>query len=420
MLLDDLESFFALPSEQAEFMRQYKFNEAEKVYTDPPRGLTADNILKRWHQLNIPYDPAHLLDAAARALKCEYTKHLFHYLSYYWQCVDNAVVLGAGCKLPLWQKLKGRTEGMLLDLALALDECNAIEKKFSELQIPEVYAYAAMQHIVEDITVYRKRFDLLGYGEFGHHWLRFFIEGKLFRIGRFEYWLQDEVRNKSARFFRSKSNGSIAALCPDNWLLDQEGLQLFTDIAPEQAFMKSCLYEDEHCYRGTPVNPGGFAEVGKVISLNKNEYVPLWNSDSLVPDIHIPPGGNMSLEVCLSSLLEAREFFIRYFHKTPAAFTSFSWIFNPDFCQVAPQSNISKFMQELYLMPLASGGLDGLEFVFGKASADWADYPEDNSLRRAFHALRRNSRRLKSGGMVIEERGIENFGRKLYLTEYNF
>ncbi|MPN01620.1 hypothetical protein SDC9_148830 [bioreactor metagenome] len=99
-------------------------------------------------------------------------------------------------------------------------------------------------------------------------------------------------------------------------------------------------------------------------------------------------------------------------------FTSFSWIYNPDFCEVLPESNLAKFMRELYLSPVPASGQDGLDFVFGKSDRDWSDYPANNSLQRAFHRLRESGKRLKEGGMFIEARGLAAFGTNLYRKEY--
>ena len=76
-------------------------------------------------------------------------------------------------------------------------------------------------------------------------------------------------------------------------------------------------------------------------------------------------------------------------------------------------------MRELYLCPFPySGGVEGLQFVFGRSDADWSAYPRDNSLRQAFHRLRESGRRLKAGGMIIEDLGIKNFGTQHYRRQF--
>ena len=108
----------------------------------------------------------------------------------------------------------------------------------------------------------------------------------------------------------------------------------------------------------------------------------------------------------------------RYFQRKVAAISCFSWIFNPDFEQELPDSNLAKFMQQVYLCPMTSVGVEGLQFVFGRTGKDWSDYPADNTLRKAFHNLRKQGKRLKSGAMFIEKDGIEAFGSMFYRKNY--
>ena len=126
----------------------------------------------------------------------------------------------------------------------------------------------------------------------------------------------------------------------------------------------------------------------------------------------------MTLSEVEASLLEARDFFPRYFNRSAAAFSCASWIYNNDFERELPESNLAKFMREVYLLPFPSCGVEGLQFVFGKADAQWAHYPADNSLRRAFHRIRESGRMLKCGAMFIESRGLNNFGQQIYRRDY--
>ena len=126
----------------------------------------------------------------------------------------------------------------------------------------------------------------------------------------------------------------------------------------------------------------------------------------------------MTPEAVEDSLRQALEFFPRYFKRKVAAISCYSWIFNPDFEQELPNSNLANFMRQAYLLPFASVGVEGLHFVFGRADQDWSDYPADNSLRKAFHELRKKGKRLKAGAMFIEESGIKAFGSNFYRRNY--
>ena len=257
----------------------------------------------------------------------------------------------------------------------------------------------------------------LGFSSQKLHWLRHYIDGILFRIGRLEYMIQ-KPQYYHPVVCRRNSDGHVIALCDHNWHLRKDGLLKFEDDSLNDVYRTATLFQDANSITGIPLNPAGFAEVDRTVTLNMSEYTPVWNCWDLVPGIHIPGGGGMTLESVQASLLEARDFFPRYFHRKVSAFTCVSWIFNNDFELELPDSNLAKFMREVYLFPFASYGVEGLQFVFGKADRDWSHYPSDNSLRKAFHRIRESGRRLKAGAMFIEARGLENFGQQIYRQDY--
>lgn len=417
MELSFLAKVFNIDAVVCDFMEKHDWAEAEKSYCDIPALLDEKNILNRWNTLQLRHDPAPLLAAVKRALQSEELKHLFHYLDFYWWKSSKCEIYGY--RLPRFTDIAGEEEGALLGLALALAGCDAIEKTFARLGIPREYALAAEERINADIISYQTYHDgKLGYAENGHHWMRFFVEGKLFRLGRLEFMIEPAPLIFAPAVYRRRSDGAVIALARHDWKFNADGWRLWRGDDPAGACCTAELQTAGDCIRGIPIHPAGYAEIGKTVVLNKKDFDPLWSDWDLVPDLHIPPGGNMTLSACLDSLQQALEFFPRYFRRTPAAFTSFSWIFNPDFIGVLPESNISKFMQELYLSPLTSNGQDGLWFVFGRSAEDWSNFPADNSIRRAFHELRKQGRRLKTGGMFIEAGGIADFGNQHYRKNY--
>ena len=416
MKIEEFAAFFQLDPVTCDFMAHHGFAEAEASYCDPPPGLTEAKILDRWHKLELSFDPAPVLRTAARARASEEIKHLYHYLAFYWWRLKNCEPYGY--RLARFDSAAGSEDGAMLELVLALDGCDAIEATHARLGLPPEYARAIEKNIAFQIGKYLQTHGRPGYPESGHHWARFSVEGRLFRLGRLEYMIEPAPLRFTPAVFRRRRDGRVIALCRDGWRLNREGLQLWRDEPPESAYCTALLDTEGDRIRGIPVNPAGFAEVDRSVVLPRGEFEPLWSDWDLVPDVHIPGGGNMRIELCLESFREAMEFFPRYFHRTPAGFTSVSWIFNPDFAALLPDSNLARFMRELYLGPFASSGLDGLNFVFGREAADWSDFPEDNSLRRAFHNLRRAGRRLKCGSMFLEARGMAQFGSQIYRREF--
>ena len=417
MRLEELARTLELDPKTCDFMQRRGFEAAEAIYTDPPAGLTAAKITGRLAELHLTFDPAPLLAAAARACQSKVLKHTFHYLSFYWWQLKDAEIYDYS--LPRLTDIAGEAEGGLLDLALALDGGDAIEAKFAMMGLPREYAPAALDRIRGSVLDYGRFHDgRLGYPETQHHWMRHFVNGKLFRIGRLEYMVEPKPLMLGPAFYRRKKDGAVIGLCRSGWKLNADGFQLWRDDPSECAVREAVLEVGEHAVRGIPVDPAGFAEVRRTVTLPLDEFEPMWGENDFVPDIHIPGGGGMTPELCKASLIDAVEFFRHYFYREVKGFTSFSWIYNPDFCEVLPESNLAKFMRELYLSPVLSCGQDGLDFVFGKSDRDWTDYPANNSLQRAFHRLRESGKRLKEGGMFIEARGLAAFGTNLYRKEY--
>lgn len=417
MLLQDLVQHYALSAETAAFMEQYGFEEAEESFHWPLKELAPELLAERWRALQLPGTPEAAEEAITEAGKCEYFQHLYYYLYYYWYKLENALIYNH--KLPdMHQCLNNGQQVGLLELAMAIAGCPSIEKKFAALKLPAHYAQDSLMRITEDALAFSSRQGYLAYPTNAHHWMRFFVNGELFRIGRFEYMTVPDAMPFAPYVYKHKKSGRVIALCRENWRLDRNGWQLWRDYPDEEPYCVTTFEENTDFVRGTPIDPAGFAEVGKVVTLDKNEYELLWDDKDFIPDMHIPPGGGMTPELCEKSLKEAMEFFERYFDCKPKAFICFSWVFNPDLCEVLPESNLAKFMRNVYLTPFAGSSLSGLSFVFGKSGKDWSNYAAETSLQKAFHALRKQSRRLKTGGMFIEAEGINNFNGDYYSRSY--
>jgi hypothetical protein len=417
MLLQDLVKKYELSDETAAFMQQYGFEEAEKNFRWPLEELAPELLADRWQALQLPGTPEVAEKALAEAGKCEYFQHLFYYLYYYWYKLENALIYNH--KLPdMHECLKLDQQVGLLELAMAIAGCPSIEKKFAELKLPGNYAQDAIMRISEDAKLYSRSMGYLAYSTSGHHWMRFFVNGELFRIGRFEYMTTPDAMPYAPYVYMHKKSRQVIALCRSDWRFDRDGWRLWLDYPDEEPYCVTEFQETADFVRGTPINPAGFAEVGKTVTLDKNEYELLWNDKDFIPDMHIPPGGGMTPELCEKSLKEAMEFFQRYFACKPKAFICFSWVFNPDLCEVLPESNLTKLMRNVYLTPFAGSSLSGLGFVFGKSDKDWSNYPAETSLQKAFHTLRKQGKRLKTGGMFIEAEGIRNFNKNYYSKTY--
>lgn len=242
------------------------------------------------------------------------------------------------------------------------------------------------------------------------YWLRHYIRGDLYRLGRLDYMVRPF--NGPLEVFRHRQTRAVVALAADGSWFDGEGLA----AAPEAAgAWQANLQQKNGGVDGFPISPEGYA-------VGQRTFLPLdlWES-ALVPgepilDVHIPGGGQMTPERCRDSMLQALEFFPRHFPQRPfKGFACGSWILNPQLGQIyRPDSNMVLWQRELYLYPIPSGDRSGLVFVFGVDEVDPATAPRDTSLRRAFVEHMHAGGRLIAGGMFFLSEDMAHLGTQVY------
>ncbi len=314
-------------------------------------------------------------------------------------------------RMPLPQKVFGDQAG-LFQLLVAMAALPLIEKKFSELGLPEHYARDIAPWLGGTVQLYEAGHDgLPGHNLSQSFWIRHYVDGRLFRIGRFEYLIHPQPEWSPAVYVRRDGAPGVRALCRDGWYIDAEGYRCQSGEGGE---CRLVIRDGQVC--GTPISPLGHALHGETLELDLREWEPAVSPWEWVPSIHIPAGGGMSPELALESMRQAKRFFRQYFDRDIAMFVCGSWIFNPDWELELPDSNLARVMRMLFLAPCYPGaGRDGLFFIFGRdKDADWSHYPADNSVRRAFHRLREKGRRLKSGGMFVLTRDLEQLNDGFY------
>jgi hypothetical protein len=338
-----------------------------------------------------------MLSWHAHCVLCDYPAEDMKFID--WPEMDN--IFGENC-------------GMYY-LLIGLSIIPRFIETFKKNGIPEKYGKDCCKWLNGTVYIYKSAHN--GYP--GHtrqqlHWMRHYLEGKLFRIGRFEY-MNQILDERFPTVMRHKHDGQIIALCNSGWGLDKNGFRLYYDQDITEAAFVTELQETESEIIGTPISPCGYALNSETVRLCLSEWEKVLAPGDFAPGIHIPGGGKMNLETCGESFNEAIDFYKRYFpDKEAKAFVCGSWIFNTDFEEELPESNLAKLMQELYLFPMQSSGIDGLFFIFGKSDGDYKDYPRDNSVRRAMMNIIDSGKRLKVGGMFILTDDLDKFGTQQY------
>ncbi|OQA85572.1 MAG: hypothetical protein BWY31_01854 [Lentisphaerae bacterium ADurb.Bin242] len=321
--------------------------------------------------------------------------------------------------LPLSGKVFGENAGVL-NLMVALSSLPLTGKTLERLGIPERYLRDIASWLGGTIQIYAAAHDgIPGHTLTQTPWLRWHMDGKLFRIGRLEYlfggwpeWLPVVYRNRK--------DGKLAVLCRDQWAFDKDGFRV--DPEKETPAFIARLKELDGKITGTPVTPEGFPVSGRKVTLDLRDWFPLCAAWDQIPSVHIPGGGGMSREAVKSSLLEAKQFFRKYFSTDVKAFVCGSWIFNPAWEKELPDSNLADFSRQVYKGPcFPPGGGPGLFFVYGRDDKDPRTLPCVSSLHKAFCRIYERGEPLRSGAMFILADDLKHYGteyyRRMYRTE---
>jgi len=297
--------------------------------------------------------------------------------------------------------------------------------------VPPVRGLHAARHAPHDVTaetcgqirrvVDRYRYvtgGLDGMGTRVLHWLRHYTDGKLFRVGRFEYMIKP-FRGVVV-VYRNRSTGEVLALAEAGVGFDEEGY-VARPADGEGGHWTATLSDEAGTVAGYPVSPNGMA-VRRQGLLPKSEWTVALGREHNVLQMHIPGGGGMTPERCADSMSRAVEFFSGHFPEQPfAAVASRSWIFGTQLQQILPDTaNLVRYQRELYLFPTPSNGRDGLYFIFCRddLADDLSDAPRDTSLQRAVCDHFGSSGPWRGGGMFMLNPDVPHFGTQYYRSQW--
>jgi len=244
-------------------------------------------------------------------------------------------------------------------------------------------------------------------------WMRNYTQGRLFRLGRFEYRLQP--MEPFVHVFRHREQGFTVALSGDGRCYDAAGYAAQTGAAGswQAAFTLS-----DDTARGFPIHPAGHA-LRREVTLPRSEWDYVVKPGDYMLDTHIPSGGQMTPEKCLDTMRRGVEFFRRFFPDKPfRSFWCHSWIFGPQLEKVLPETaNLVKYMREVYLYPVYSED-GGLWFIFFQDKFDPATAPRENTLQIAVAQYLENGGEWREGGMIALADDLDRFGHQVYRTRW--
>lgn len=249
------------------------------------------------------------------------------------------------------------------------------------------------------------------------YWIRYYVSGELFRIGRMEYKL--EPYGGCVEVYRHCATGRTVALAPAGTCFDVHGYVVKTPDTHDGETWTASLQADDEKVTGFPIAPRGMA-VRCEINLSLSDWCRVLSKDDWTMDMHIPPGGNMTLEKCEHSMRSGVAFFRKHFPERPfTSITCASWIFNTQLEQILPPTaNLVLFQHELYLYPVPSTGQDGLVFIFGHSPTTPENSPRKTFLQRAILDFIAAGNTWRRGGMFFLIEDLPSFGSQIYRMQW--
>ncbi len=262
---------------------------------------------------------------------------------------------------------------------------------------------------------FEKTFRELGHPKFfltAYSWMRLYLTARLVELGRFNFQLIDV--HYFGAVLKNKRDGRKLLLTRPGLKYNRRGFVLQQDDPWAEGGWEAVFEENDDAFVATPIHPAGYA-LNTVVTCSKSDWEVILQPGDILMDMHIPAGGGMTLEAALDSFRKADSFFSqRYPDKFTHAFICHSWIFNTQFEERLPQSNVARLMRQCYLFPAPSTGKDGMFFLFGERLDDLSALPRDTSYRRLMLECLESGEHLRLGGMLLFAEDLAHFETDYY------
>ncbi|OGV64989.1 MAG: hypothetical protein A3K18_32880 [Lentisphaerae bacterium RIFOXYA12_64_32] len=335
-----------------------------------------------------------------------------------WHCawrVYDAPEAGSVGKWPLFPQTLG-ADGGVFYLLVGLSIVPRLRAHHGRLGIPEDVTRETCQQPRCFCGNYdRQHPGALGIPLNQLGWLRHYTREVYLRLGRFEYWLRPFAG--AVQVFRHCDTGEVIALAENGARFDRDGYQpRDADPATLAAGWQSVLTLSRGSVTGTPLAPWGKA-LRQSVTLSRTDWKRILGRGDWILQIHIPAGGAMTRDDVNHSLRRAAEFFASHFPDKPVATIQCtgSWIYNPDLERFLPaDANLVLHLRDVYLYPIASGGTDGLWFIFFQDPFDPASAPRDTRLQRAVLDWLGAGNTWRAGGMFVLPEHVRRLGTTSY------
>lgn len=244
-------------------------------------------------------------------------------------------------------------------------------------------------------------------------WAGLYCREIMFKAGIFVYRLAPISEKLPVWAFRERASGKVAAVAADGIAVAANGL-IAANGRP--AAFAARLRETPTEISGNLVDPRGRISSAR-ITLPLDVWENVLKPGIMTAEIHIPPGRSMLSADCGFSLKWAAQIIQKYLDRHGArCLTCMSWILSPDWPELLPDSNMAKFMREVYLFPIQAPPAMGVNFVFRKRpeDLDLKNAPRQSRLQRIMLERLEKHEPLYGGGMFMLFEDVDKFGTQYY------
>lgn len=320
---------------------------------------------------------------------------------------------------PLFQKSLGELRGAFY-LLIGLSIVPRVQAVHKAMSVPEQITRDTCSQLRSMCGNWQK-----GHG--GKHglwlrqlyWLRHYVDGRLFRLGRLEYYLAP-MGEMGCSVFRNTETDEILALAEDGVSFNADGLPPSKEGAKSgDGCWTSSLTADGATVTGHPISPYGRA-LARAVTLPTPPWKRVLAKEDTVLSMHIPSGGGLTPEKFIASMQQAYEFFAKYFpDRPPRAVVSGSWMFSHLLEDILPPTtNLVRNVKELYLTP-DGVGRGSLWFVFCQEGVlDPDKVPATTTLERAVVDFLRSGGVWRNCYMFILKEDLQHFGTQYYRSHW--